>query len=476
MFRLQSGIPHPNNPRCRRRSGGQRQARFPPRRRADCRDGQRHGCGADAPNPGSSVGGVVTSQELQRMPVNGRNYTRLIMLMPGSSDQGGSQSMGTISGTQLISINGQRRQDNNYTVDGVDNNFMMMNSPGASPPMDSIQEFKVANNTSAEFGRSMGANVNMVVKSGTRDLHGSMYEYFRNNVLDANDFFANRQGSGKVPFRQNQYGLSFGGPVYIPKLYTGRDKTFWFVNWEGYRRRRGTTAISTSPIEDQRNAGFSQQSRPIFDPLTSIARPDGTIVRTQFPGNRIPANRISPSIKLLLDSYVPLPNRPGLSNNLVNTESLAADRDAINFRVDHTFNAKENVFFRYLRQHAGQASPNANPVFYSEERFDANNLAAAWYHIFGATTVLKVKFGYNFPSNPSMNLGRSLSRADYLTKAGISMYSIERYLGYRTTKLQCQWRVQRGRWRHGHERSHLSGNCQPGFGQGLTFDQIRCEL
>ena len=373
----------------------------------------------------ASVGGVVTSQELQRMPVNGRNYTRLIMLMPGSSDQGGSQSMGTISGTQLISINGQRRQDNNYTVDGVDNNFMMMNSPGASPPMDSIQEFKVANNTSAEFGRSMGANVNMVVKSGTRDLHGSMYEYFRNNVLDANDFFANRQGSGKVPFRQNQYGLSFGGPVYIPKLYTGRDKTFWFVNWEGYRRRRGTTAISTSPIEDQRNGDFSQQSRPIFDPLTSIARPDGTIVRTQFPGNRIPANRISPSIKLLLDSYVPLPNRPGLSNNLVNTESLAADRDAINFRVDHTFNAKDNVFFRYLRQHAGQASPNANPVFYSEERFDANNLAAAWYHIFGATTVLEVKFGYNFPSNPSMNLGRSLSRADYLTKAGISMYQID---------------------------------------------------
>ena len=198
--------------------------------------------------------------------MNGRNYTRLIMLMPGSSDQGGSQSMGTMSGTALISINGQRRQDNNYSVDGVDNNFMMMNSPGASPPMDSIQEFKVANNTSAEFGRSMGANVNMVIKSGTRELHGSFYEYFRNNVLDANDFFANRQGSGKVPFRQNQYGLSFGGPVYIPKLYTGRDKTFWFVNWEGYRRRRGTTNISTSPIEAQRNGDFSQQDRPIFDP------------------------------------------------------------------------------------------------------------------------------------------------------------------------------------------------------------------
>ena len=108
----------------------------------------------------------------------------------------------------------------------------------------------------------MGANVNMVVKSGTRDLHGSLYEYFRNDVLDANDFFANKQGRGKVPFRQNQYGVSFGGPVLIPKLYNGRDKTFWFVNWEGYRRRRGTTGISTSPIEAQRNGDFSQLTGP----------------------------------------------------------------------------------------------------------------------------------------------------------------------------------------------------------------------
>src|SRR6266545_33205 len=131
----------------------------------------------------ASVGGTVTSTVLDRMPVNGRNYTRLILLMPGTSDQGGSQSNGTFSGTQLISVNGQRRQDNNFTIDGVDNNFMMMNSPGGSPPMDSIQEFRVLENTSAEFGRSAGANVNVVIKSGSRDLHGSLYEYLRNDKL-----------------------------------------------------------------------------------------------------------------------------------------------------------------------------------------------------------------------------------------------------------------------------------------------------
>src|SRR5262249_12856444 len=155
-------------------------------------------------------------------------------------------------GTSLYSVNGQRQQDNNYTVDGVDSNILLMNSPGGSPPMDSIQEFKVLNNTSAEFGRSSGANVNIAIKSGTRDLHGSAYEYFRNDALDANDFFNNKTGVGKLPFRQNQYGVAAGGPVIAPKLYNGREKTFWFFNWEGFRERQGRTQISTSPIEAQR--------------------------------------------------------------------------------------------------------------------------------------------------------------------------------------------------------------------------------
>lgn len=375
----------------------------------------------------ASVGGVVTTQELMRIPVNGRNYTRLILLMPGSSDQGGSQQRGTgaLSGTQLVSVNGQRRQDNNFTVDGVDNNFMMMNSPGASPPMDSIQEFKVANNTSAEFGRSAGSNVNIVIKSGTRDLHGSAYEYFRNDKLDANDFFANREGRGKVPFRQNQYGVSAGGPVILPKIFNGRDSTFWFFNWEGFRRRRGSTAISTAPIEAQRRGDFSQQARPIFDPLTSVRRADGTIVRQQFPGNIIPANRISPAIKVLLDAYVPLPNRAGLANNLVNTESQSGDRDALNMRVDHNFSPRDNVHFRYMRQKAGLISPEANPNFYSESRFDVHNIAAGWNHVFSPTMVLDTKFGYNNPTNPGMGLGRSLSRIDFLNKAGIQMFQPE---------------------------------------------------
>ncbi|HXJ38028.1 MAG TPA: carboxypeptidase-like regulatory domain-containing protein, partial [Bryobacteraceae bacterium] len=241
----------------------------------------------------ASVGGTVTGNEVSRLPVNGRNYTRLILLMPGTSDQGGSQSQGTFSGTQLISVDGQRRQDNNFTVDGVDNNFMMMNSPGMSPSMDAIQEFRVLDNTSAEFGRSSGSNVNVVIKSGSRSLHGAAYEYLRNDKFDANDFFANKQNTGKVPFRQNQYGFALGGPVIIPKLYHGRDKTFWFVNWEGYRARRGQNNISSFPLQAERDGDFSVLSKQLYNPYTGVAGADGSIIRQPFVNNQIPKSLIN---------------------------------------------------------------------------------------------------------------------------------------------------------------------------------------
>jgi len=230
----------------------------------------------------TSVGGVITTSQLERIPVNGRNYTRLLVLMPGSSDIRRSQGRGDLSGTQMVSINGQRTQDNNYTIDGIDNNMMFMNSPGGSPPMDAIQEFRVSTGNSAEYGRSAGANVNISIKSGTRDLHGSAYWYVRNDKFDANEWFANRQNRGKVPFRQNQYGISIGGPVVLPKIYNGRDKTFWFASWEGFRRRRGQTAQGTVPLEPMRQGDFSMLSTKIYDPLTGQLNANGESVRQPF--------------------------------------------------------------------------------------------------------------------------------------------------------------------------------------------------
>src|SRR3954453_15639705 len=339
----------------------------------------------------ATVGGTVTGNEVARLPVNGRNYTRLIMLMPGTSDQGGSQSNGTVSGTQMISVNGQRRQDNNFTVDGIDNNFMMMNSPGMSPPMDAIQEFRVLDNTSAEFGRSSGSNVNIVIKSGTRDLHGSAYEYLRNDKFDANDFFANKQNTGKVPFRQNQYGVAVGGPVVIPKLYHGRDKTFWFFNWEGYRARRGQTNISSFPTAAERAGDFTALGKPIYDPYTGVSGPNGSIIRQPFAGNIIPADRINPAMKFWLDTMIPLPTRPGLTNNYVNTQGFSNDRDAFQVRGDHNLGTKDVLSVRWSRQRVGQNQPSGNPYLSQVSRFDVDNMMASWNHIFSATTVLEVK-------------------------------------------------------------------------------------
>jgi len=370
----------------------------------------------------ASIGGTVTGNEVARLPVNGRNYTRLILLMPGTSDQGGSQSNGTFSGTQMVSVNGQRRQDNNFTVDGVDNNFMMMNSPGMSPSMDAIQEFRVLDNTSAQFGRSSGSNVNIVIKSGTRDLHGSAYEYLRNDKFDANDFFANKQNTGKVPFRQNQYGVAVGGPVVIPKLYHGRDKTFWFFNWEGYRARRGQTNISSFPTAAERSGDFSALSKTIYDPYTGVAGPNGSIIRQPFAGNIIPSDRISSAMKFWLDTMIPLPTRPGLTNNFVNTQGYLNDRDAFQVRGDHNLGSKDVLSVRWSRQRVGQNQPGGNPYLSQGSRFDVDNMMASWNHIFSPTTVLEVKFGRNVPLLPQPPVNTKIQRKDFLTKAGINMF------------------------------------------------------
>jgi len=383
----------------------------------------------------TSVGGVITQSQLERIPVNGRNYTRLLVLMPGTSDVRRSQGRGDLSGSQMVSVNGQRTQDNNYTMDGVDNNLMFMNSPGGSPPMDAIQEFRVATGNSAEFGRSAGANVNISIKSGSRDLHGSAYWYVRNDKFDANEFFANRQGSGKVPFRQNQYGFTLGGPVVIPKIYNGREKTFWFVGWEGFRWRRGQTAQATVPLEPMRNGNF-QGFANIFDPLTGSLDAQGRIVRQPFANNTIPSARILPGMKFVMDKLMPLPNRvtTNNNNNLFSTRGQQRDRDMIVLRVDHTFSEKDVIFGRMLHQEVGELIPNVSGLFFNQNRYDVKNYGFGWNHIFSPATVLEVKYGYNNPDNPGCpTFTDGLTRSGILTTANVKLFDLEALCDTRVT-------------------------------------------
>ncbi|MEX2264922.1 MAG: TonB-dependent receptor [Bryobacteraceae bacterium] len=371
----------------------------------------------------ASVGGVINTSQLARIPVNGRNYTRLLVLMPGTSDIRRSQGRGDLSGTQMVSVNGQRTQDNNYSIDGVDNNMMFMNSPGGSPPMDAIQEFRVATGNSAEYGRSAGANVNIAIKSGSRDLHGSAYWYVRNDKFDANEFFANRQGSGKVPFRQNQYGFAVGGPVVLPKVYNGREKTFWFTSWEGFRWRRGQTAQTSVPLPAMRDGDFSMLSQRIYDPLTGSLDSGGRIIRQPFAGNQLPASRIDPGMKFVVDKLIPLPNRAGTNNNLFQSEGQARDRDIFVARVDHTFSHKDMIFGRILEQRVGENTPNVSGLFANENRYDVRNYSGGWNHIFDPSTVLEVKYGFNNPDNPGCPaFNDGLTREGILQGAGVSIF------------------------------------------------------
>jgi hypothetical protein len=366
----------------------------------------------------ASVGNVVAAKDLERLPVNGRNYTRLVLLMPGTSSVTRSQSLGTgESGTALFSVNGGRPQDNNYTLDGFDSNMQMMNSPGISPPMDALQEFKIATNTGSEFGRSMGANVSMVIKSGTNKIHGTAYEFLRNNVFDANEFFANRNGLPKVPFRQNQYGVSIGGPV--PKL--ARGKMFWFASWEGFRRRRSSTQIGNVPTAEFRRGDFSALltgSSP-----TIITNPFAN--NAPYPGNIIPTAQINPAIPTAIELTTPLPNRPGLTQNYVSSGSQANNRDGLHWRYDYNMNEKNSFFFRFSYQKAELLNPALQPNFIGRSEYNVVNLGGTWTHIFSPTMTLEAGFGTNQPNIPSLASKGSLTRADYLAKTGMQMYQKE---------------------------------------------------
>jgi hypothetical protein len=369
----------------------------------------------------ASVAGVVNEAELKRLPVNQRNFTKLILLMPGTSSRRRSQARGVDeSGTQLYSVNGSRPQDNNYTIDGIDSNMMMMNSPGMSPPMDAIQEFKVATNTSAEFARSAGANVNMVIKSGTSAVHGSVYEYFRNDKLDANEFFANRSGRGKVPFRLNQFGVAIGGPVAMPGTDWG-NKMFWFFNYEGLRRRRGNTQLGSVPPAAFRAGDFSD--------LLSDADP--TIITdpfdngNPFPNNVMPAARINPAVPTGLDIVEPLPNLPGRALNFANNQSQAADRNQLHARWDYHPGDNDTFNFRFSRQDSDLLNPNVNPNFLRTAEFDIVNYGGTWNHIFSPTTILETRFGTNQPNLPNITATDVITRGEFFDRTGITMFQRE---------------------------------------------------
>lgn len=372
----------------------------------------------------ASVGNVVTGEEIARLPVNGRNYTTLELLMPGAGDISKSQNDGTDSGTNLFSVNGQRPQDNNYLLDGIENDFFHKSSPGGSPPLDSIAEFRVATDNSSEYGRSVGAAVSLLTKSGSERFHGTVYEYLRNDELDANNYFSNFEGLGRTPLHQNLFGAAVGGPLF-PFIHAARfKKTFFFLNYDGLRKSQADTIISTVPTQDERNGNFAALGHKIYDPLTSASNATGNVIRQQFANNQIPTSRIDPAAAAYL-TLIPLPNRVGIASNYVNNQPLTNNHDIWVGRIDHSFSDTNSAFFRVMNQSVLQTTPQANPNFSEQTQFNVLNLAMGWTSILSPTSVLQVHIGYDLPSGPDFTRNTlGVTGTQFLTQNNINLFSL----------------------------------------------------
>src|SRR4051812_11274804 len=316
----------------------------------------------------SSMGAVVNQRLTNELPLNGRNFIQLATLSPGVNGVGYSATGTIMSGTRPddrrpgteIFANGNREGPNNFLYDGVDDNERLTLSIILRPAVEAVREFKIQTNLySADIGRNSGAVVDVITKSGTNQLHGSLFEFLRNSAMDARNFFSPK-GTAFPSFRLNQYGGSFGGPVLLPKVYSGKDKTFFFVDYEGYRRDSQSLALGNVPTLLMRQGDFSEAAA-IYDPLTTRANPNGTgFIRTQFPGNIIPANRFDPKTALLINAY-PAPTSPARLNNYLSNIIQHQKWNQGDIRVDHQATSKDSFFARYSIQNTETQVPSTLP-------------------------------------------------------------------------------------------------------------------
>jgi hypothetical protein len=305
----------------------------------------------------SSVGQVVENRSIVNLPLNARNSYSLVFLTPGMIG-----SVGFGYNNVNISMNGGRPGSNAIMVDGIASTTPTANPiQGYTifPSVDGVQEFKVqSSNYSAEFGRSGGGIINLIYKSGTNEFHGSAFEFLRNSRLDANGFFANRASTPLASFKRDQYGASVGGPVILPRLYNGRNRTFFFFDYEGLWQKSASTLLTTVPTALQRAGDFSETRNAagarvlIYDPVTTA--PSGTgFVRTPFPGNVIPAARFDAVAKNVVPYYAK-PNQAGNPNTGINNFFLsgAAPVESRQFdaKVDQNVNDRNRFFVRVSRR------------------------------------------------------------------------------------------------------------------------------
>jgi outer membrane receptor protein involved in Fe transport len=359
----------------------------------------------------SSLGQVIENKRITEIPLNGRNVFSLVQLAAGvqplSGINAGFNDNSSFNASNL-SIGGGRGAMNALLLDGANNASPQREEAAVAPSIDAVEEFKVyTNGASAEFGRTSGGVISVVTKSGTNSFHGSGYEFVRNEVLDARNTFA----ASRAPFRFNQFGGTIGGPIRIPKLYDGRNRSFFFLGYEGYRYVNYADQIFTIPTEKQRAGDFSStfaangRLMTIYDPGSTRQNPSGNgSVRDPFAGNRIPQNRFDPVAQNVM-AVVPLPNRAP-TNPLTNVQNFAqqnrraSDNDQWMGRLDHYFTPMHRLSFRLTRNLNLESGGNFYGGFLNmggqQDRYDRDYLQGVLSetHVLRPNITGEFRFGY----------------------------------------------------------------------------------
>ena len=383
----------------------------------------------------STLGTVVASHEVVDLPLNGRNFTQLILLTPGAVPVGGDQQASNAivtfgAGGISPTVNAQTGRQNNFTMDGGNNNELYRNIWAISPPPDAIQEFKIQTNTVDSQIYATGANVNVVTKSGTNQIHGDAWEFIRNSAMDASPYATNISGLKKPAFRMNQYGFTIGGPVVLGDKYNGRaKKTYFFGYWEGFKSNLGSTQQANVPTAGELGGNFSDLltttgvgtddlGRALFkgqifdpystrqvtaggvDPVTGLTATNTGLVRDPYPGNIIPSSVVSATSTipmLYIKAFYPLPNfGPGGKSfpNLVVNSPTIINSNQFAVKMDQTFGNNDTLTGGFYYTQPFQQNPNA--LLYGTNTIvnTARVLNLGYTHVFSPTMV--ASFHYNY--------------------------------------------------------------------------------
>jgi len=341
----------------------------------------------------SSLGETVMEREILDLPLDGRNFSQLGLLQPGvvPLTPGLLEAGGPARQNQAYAVDGQRPESNNFMIDGADNESSVDGGFVLKPPIDAIAEFRIlSHNANAEFGRNTGSTTNIVTRGGTNSFHGALWEFLRNDAMDASDYFT----QSVQPLKQNQFGATFGGPIL-------KNKTFFFGYYEGFRNRQGESVPATVPSVNERQGNFAEQCAPpaTFDAsgMCSNAQEQLTFFGTPVPFNQITLFTPIDPIATNVLPFFPLPNVG--ENGFVATQTLSENSDQFGLRLDHYLSRADTLNFRYMFSTGPTTDPlspvGANvPGFPVGEYDRAQNFVAQETHIFSSTIIAVARFSY----------------------------------------------------------------------------------